>query len=216
MPTPLPTSRRRRRDGELTWRRVIDAAIATILDLGYYGASSNEIARRAGCTWGTIQHQFGSREALLLEVLNDRWHRLQERVAVDDIEGDTLEERLTAVLGVLASHYEQPEHLAQLQILLDLTANPNTTARTREAVAIHGDRLTKAWEPLFASALGPAADHHDLARYAFLVLRGYLTGNLIADRISDQPDDSVERELLIRGTAAAVRGEAARRGITLE
>src|SRR3954454_10813625 len=87
------TRRRRRVDGELTWRRVIDAAVATILEMGYYQASSNEIARRAGVTWGALQHQFGTREGLLLEVLNDAWATLHEQMLAADVAGATLEER---------------------------------------------------------------------------------------------------------------------------
>src|SRR3954471_2324581 len=116
---PTKTAQRRRRsDGELTWRRVLDAAVACILEKGYYQASSNEIARRAGVTWGALQHQFGSREALLLEVLNDGWATLHEHMVTAEVTGDTLEARLHSVVDVLALHYEQPEHLVQLQILL--------------------------------------------------------------------------------------------------
>lgn len=214
VPKPVEV-RRRRRDGELTWRRVIDAAIESILENGYYHTSSNEIARRAGVTWGAIQHQFGTREGLLLEVLNDRWDRFQQCMATALVTGETLEQRLHSVLDVLALHYEQPEHLVQLQILLDLTQNPNTSTETRHAVAQHGERLTKAWQPLFVRALGDAAEEADLVIYAFSTLRGYLGGNIIASSISEQQDDAVPRDLLVRGVAAAITDEAARRGITI-
>ena len=79
-------------------RRVLQAAIDSILEKGYYQTSSNEIARRAGVTWGAIQHQFGTREQLLLEVMNDRWHMLQEQVATARIDGETLEDRLAEVV----------------------------------------------------------------------------------------------------------------------
>jgi len=207
--------RRRRTDGEQTWRRMLDAAVETILEKGYYQASSNEIARRAGVTWGTIQHQFGTREALLLAVLNDRWAVFDARMATAEIKGDTLEDRLTAVLDVLASHYEQPAQLAQLQILLDLSRNPNTSAETRRAIAEHGAELTRAWRPLFDRALGEVAREDDLLRYAFLTLRGYLSGSLIASSIAEVGDDTVPRALLVEGVAAAIRAEAGRRGITV-
>ena len=210
-----PRTRRRRRDGEQTWRRVLDAATESILENGYYHTSSNEIARRAGVTWGAIQHQFGTREGLLLEVLNDRWNRLQDRMATSEVQGDTLEQRLRGVLDVLASHYEQPEHLVQLQILLDLSQNPNTSIETRRAVEMHGERLLKAWQPLFVHALGDAADEVDLVRYAFATLRGYLQGSLISSSITEIADDTSERELLVRGVAAAILAEAERRGVSV-
>jgi len=208
--------RRRRSDGEVTRRRVLDAAIESILENGYYQTSSNEIARRAGVTWGALQHQFGTREALLLEVVNDRWVRLQHTVANAEIGGETLEERLHAVLKVLSDHYGTPEHLAHIQILLDLTHNPNTSAATREAVAVHGRQLTLAWRPLFGRALGEAAGQEDLVRYAFTTLRGYLFAGLVARSIAETRSDRVPRELLVRGVAAAVRSEATARGIALD
>jgi AcrR family transcriptional regulator len=209
-------ARRRRSDGEATYRRVLDSAVETILEKGYYQASSNEIARRAGVTWGVIQHRFGSREALMLEVINDRWRHLQELVATAQISGDTLEGRLAEVLDVLAEHYGKPAHLAQVQILLDLNSNPSTSASTREAVAEHGGQLSRAWRPLFRRALGEAASQDDLVRYAFNTLRGYLTGNLIARSISSSRNDRVERALLVQGVAAAIRTESASRGIDLD
>ena len=122
---------RRRADGEVTRARMLDAVIESIVEKGYYQTSSNEIARRAGVTWGTIQHQFGTREQLLLAVIDRRWHDLEDAVATAEVEGVTLEERLHSVLDVLADHYGSPPHLAHLQIALDLTHDPNVSAEAR-------------------------------------------------------------------------------------
>jgi hypothetical protein len=119
------------------------------------------------------------------------------------------------VFEVLAAHYGAPEHLVQLQILLDLSHNPKTSAETRRAVAAHGAKLTRAWQPLFEGALGEAARETDLVRYAFLALRGYLQGGIIAAHIADMTDDTVPRRLLIEGVADAIQAEAGRRGIEL-
>ena len=118
--SPRRSGRRPWADGESTRARVIQAVTECILEKGYYQASSNDIARRAGVTWGTIQYQFESREELLLEVLNAAWNELREQIRSADISGDTLEARLESLLEVLATHYSRPEHLAHLQILLDL------------------------------------------------------------------------------------------------
>jgi AcrR family transcriptional regulator len=195
---------------------VLDAAVACILENGYYQASSNEIARRAGVTWGAIQHQFGTREGLLLEVLNDRWASLDARMATAEVVGDTLEERLQSVLDVLGSHYGQPAHLVQLQILLDLTHNPRTSIETRQAIAVHGAELTRSWQPLFDRALGAAAADPELLRFAFLTMRGHLMGSVLASSVSDPADDSGVRALLIQGVAAALRAEGAQRGYVLD
>jgi AcrR family transcriptional regulator len=214
MTATAPRSRRRK-DGAATRQRILDAAVECILDKGYYQASSNEIARTAGVTWGALQHQFGSRQALLLEVLEDRWGKLLEQVASAKIDGATLEERLQSVLDVLASHYEQPEHLVQLQILLDLSRDPDSSKEVRRATKRYGAELTHAWEPLFAQALGDASGETDLVVYAFTTLRAYLQARLIASSIADTASDSVSRTLLVRGVAAAIREAADERGIPL-
>jgi hypothetical protein len=127
-----------------------------------------------------------------------------------------LQVRLTRVFEVLAEHYGAPDHLVQLQILLDLSHNPKTSAETRRAVAAHGEKLTRAWVPLFEGALGDAARDTDLVRYAFLTLRGYLQGGIISAHIADMTDDTVPRRLLIEGVAAAIEAEARSQGIEIK
>jgi hypothetical protein len=105
----------------------------------------------------------------------------------------------------LATHYSRPEHLAHLQILLDLNQDPRSSATAKEAVAFHGAELNRLWIPLFQQVLGDMADDHELALYLFLTARGYLTGNLIAWTISAPSDDAAEREMLVNGMAMVVR-----------
>jgi AcrR family transcriptional regulator len=220
---------RRRSDGEETRRRVLDAVIATVIDVGYYKASSNEIARRAGVTWGSIQYLFGSREQLMLDVVNDIGQSIKQRFTSASITGATLEERLLNVLTVLSMHYEGDSYLVLVQILLDLSANPKISPRGRHAIRRQNSEVfDQLAQPLLAQALGEAAIDHDLVLYAFLTLRGYLVSCAIARRISELPagavlklmgseedDDTALRGLLIRGIAATIRDEAARRGYHL-
>jgi len=197
--------RQRRSDGEITRARVIESTVECILEAGYYQTSTNDIAQRSGVTWGALQYQFGNREGLLLEVLNSRWHDLQRYGGSAQITGESLEERLESLLEVLSKHYAEPAHLAHLQILLDLSHDPRTSQAAREAVAIHGMELIRGWKPLFEQALGDAASDDELVRYAFLSIRGYLTGQLIASSIATTADDAITRKLLIRGVACAIR-----------
>jgi AcrR family transcriptional regulator len=207
---------RRQQDGEATRARMIDAVVESIDEKGYYQTSSNEIARRAGVTWGTIQHQFGTRERLLLAVMEERWRLLERTVATATITGRTLEERLHSVLDVLATHYGRRTHLAHIQIALDLTHDPNVSSEARNAVRRHGAELERAWRPLFEQALGEAASDHDLVAYAFLTLRGFLTANLIGAAISGKSTKRSPRDLLVRGVACVVRERAAERGLSVE
>ena len=202
-------SRHLRADGAATRARMLDAVVECILDTGYYQASSNAIARHAGVTWGAIQHQFGTREALLLAVLEDRWQRLTDHIEAADVAGDTLEERLACVMAVLKTHYGNPEHVVVMQIMLDLVQSPATSETTKRAVLRHGRELTRVWRPLFTKALGEAASDETLVRYAFLTIRGYLSAGAMAARLAPQRPDATIRTLLLRGLACAIRERAA-------
>ena len=203
--SPRRGGRRPRSDGEGTRQRVLRAATECILEMGYYRTSSNEIARRAGVTWGALQYQFGNRESLLLEVLSEAWQRLEEQLRSAHIAGDTLEERLESLLEVLAAHYSHPDHLAHIEILLDLSLDPRSSTTAKEASAVHGVELNRLWPSLFEQVLGDMASDLETTRYVFLTARGYLTGNMIASSIAKMSDDTVQREMLINGLALAVR-----------
>lgn len=214
-PSTLATRQPRRRDGEATRDRVLQAAIDCVLEVGYRETSTNEIARRAGVTWGVIQHQFGSREQLLLAVLDHIWARLQRLVRETAITGETLEDRLRAVLDVLALHYGDPWHLVELQIGLDLGTNPKTSAETRRAVSRHGSRLAAMWQPFWTEVLGELADDREIVGYAFTTLRGSLVGRLVARNFGHVRPGDIEQRLLVDGVAASLRAEADRRGLAV-
>jgi AcrR family transcriptional regulator len=202
--------------------------------VGYYKASSNEIARHAGVTWGTIQHLFGSREQLMLDVVNDFGTEIAIGFANSPVEGDTLEERLDSVFEVLAGHYLHDRYLVQVQILLDLSANPKMSAHGRRAIRRNsGQVFDSLARPLLARALGEIAAERDLVVYAFMAIRGYLVSLSIARHIAEFPAETVvrltiaegersgddvarTRELLVRGVAATVREEAIRRGYDVD
>jgi len=84
-----------------TRARVIDAAIACILDEGFYRASSNKIAKRAGVTWGVIQYHFGTREALMLAVHERGVAELDRCLVEAEIGGETLEPRMDSCVAAL-------------------------------------------------------------------------------------------------------------------
>jgi AcrR family transcriptional regulator len=199
---------RRRSDGEETRRRVLDAVVDTIVDVGYYKASSNEIARRAGVTWGAIHHLFGSREQLMLEVFRDLGEQFQRRFAAAEVRGDTLEGRLRCVLDVMADRFEPSRFLVEVQILMDLTANPRVPEDARrEVLRRNAAQLAETVRPLFAQAMGEGTSD-DLVLYAFTVFNGYLTSRVLLGLTAELPSDAEMRDRLVDGLAASIRDAA--------
>ena len=52
-----------------TRARIIEAVIESIAEVGFHRTTAVEITRRAGVTWGAVQHHFGDKDGILLAVL---------------------------------------------------------------------------------------------------------------------------------------------------
>src|SRR5258708_35070954 len=90
---------RRKPPGDSASRqRVLDAAVQCILEQGLYRASSNAIAEQAGLSWGVIQYYFGTREALMLAVLEAGARRLDVAVRGAESTRDALVRRVESYL----------------------------------------------------------------------------------------------------------------------
>ena len=182
-PERTTTDRAQRREptagsGDVDTRdRVIQAAVACILDLGFYrGSSTNEIARRAGVTWGVIQWYFGNREGLMLAVLEEGAGHMVETVAEARIDGATVGERMTQLIDVFSAHYARPEYLASLQVLLNMDHDPRTSADVRKTMSKAAERSNAHIRRLLREALGPAANKSEigddhLSRHPWVLLQ---------------------------------------------
>ncbi|MCL2584365.1 MAG: TetR/AcrR family transcriptional regulator [Streptosporangiales bacterium] len=128
--SPRKARRKRDGDGSASRQRVLDAAIACILSRGLYRASSNAIAEQAGLSWGVIQYYFGSREALMLAVLEEGARRLTDSVRDAAITGTTVAERVGSYSAILERYYGSPDYLAFTQVMLGLSHDPRTSDTT--------------------------------------------------------------------------------------
>jgi AcrR family transcriptional regulator len=173
---------------------LLDAAIASILERGFYRASSNEIARRADVTWGAIQYHFGTREELLLAVLERSFDRFVLSLAATELTGTTVRDRLAALARVIWAHYGRPEYVAVMQIHLNLSRDPKRAQATEDAMLRLTDGLISGWRALIERGFGPELGQLGLDIFIFETLRGHALGDAIAregpervvSRISDQ------------------------------
>ena len=215
-PEPRDRSRRRRpasRAEPAGRAQILDAAIASILELGFYRASTNEIARRAGISWGSIQYHFGSREALLLAVLEELNRRYAATVSQARISGATLEERLRSLYDILARHYGEATYLVRLQIILNLSHDPDTSADVAAALDRQADVAGEDIRRLLRDALGTEADPATM-NAVFNAIRGTALSRQITDatpwHTTPRTTAAAHRELsiLLAGLAAAARPDA--------
>jgi TetR/AcrR family transcriptional regulator, regulator of cefoperazone and chloramphenicol sensitivity len=169
-------------------QRVIEAAIQCILDQGFYRASSNAIAERAGVTWGVIQYHFGTREALMLAVLEEGTRRLNDILLTAEITGETVTERVAQYMDILLKYYGSMDYLAFSQVLINLTHDPRTSQQTRETMARIGESATPELNRLQRKVLAGTGIRRQAVRsLLFHALRGLALSHVMLEALPEQP-----------------------------
>ena len=183
------TSRRRTgAQDSISRQRVIDAAIACIIDQGFYRASSNAIAERAGVTWGVIQYHFGTREALMLAVLEEGTRRLNDIEVTAEITGETVTERVAQYMDILLKYYGSLDYLAFSQVLINLTHDPRTSQQTRETMARIGESANPELNRLQRKVLAGTGIRRPAVRsLLFHALRGLALSHVMLETLPEQP-----------------------------
>jgi TetR/AcrR family transcriptional regulator, regulator of cefoperazone and chloramphenicol sensitivity len=205
-----------KREGDpVTRQRVIDAAIKCILEQGFYRASSNAIAETAGLSWGVIQYYFGSRESLMLAVLQEGNRRLIDTLSTADLTGTTIAERLEQYSVIIERYYGDPEYLAFLQVLLNLSHDPKTSAQTRQSMIQDSDliraQLDRLTSQMFA---GTGIRRAALRNFPFMVLRGLALSEVMLttlpyDTAAIQRRIAEQRHMLAGAVAWLINNESA-------
>ena len=77
---PASAARGPYRSGRARQREILAAATAVFAEGGYRGGSLRDVAKSIGVTPGAILHHFGSKEQLLVAVLDDRDEHSRETV----------------------------------------------------------------------------------------------------------------------------------------
>jgi AcrR family transcriptional regulator len=178
-----PTRRKTQQErSAATARALIDAAVASIMEFGVTGAPVDRIAKRANATGGAVQHHFGSREGLLLSVVEDVGERLQAVTQQTRLQGSGVEERVEAVCNASWSILSSPNYLVVLQILLATQESEPLYAKIFARLSEFENTLDQLWMRLFeGSGIEPrrvtAARHIAMAAYRGFALRMLYRGD---------------------------------------
>ena len=159
-----PRRRARRSQAERTAEtraKVIAAVIGCVGDVGYAGATAVAITRRAGVTWGAVQHHFGGKEGLFLAVVEDSFARFASQLPDIASEGQSLEKRVSLFVDGAWQHFSSPAYRATWQAQL---------FRSWDGI----------WMEFFGDAPIPRRWHHVLQHYAISVLSGLASSLVLA------------------------------------
>ncbi|HTW14780.1 MAG TPA: TetR/AcrR family transcriptional regulator [Nocardioides sp.] len=168
------------RRGLQTRRHLLRVALHCLAEGGPESVSANLVARRAGVTWGTVQHQFGDVDGL--------WAAVLEYVAAEsgpmlaDMPDQTdLAERVSAVVDLLWTMLDLPVSRAihQLRTALPQERSELEAAFPRTAKAI------ATWDQNWAGAVEHAFADLDVDRVRLGRVRAMLPAAMRGLRIEE-------------------------------
>jgi len=198
MPTRAYTPR-----AQATRERVLRVTRDCVVEFGASNISTNEIARRAGVSWGVIQYHFGTRDGLLVALVEEGFSSLRTRLEELDPAGLTLEERLTAVADAAWSYYTQPEYLLSADVVRALRGSGESRVRLDNVLRSTEEDVARLWDELIKPCLPPDGPAPKAVRtLVFASVRG-----LAISRSVRKGAYAEERDLLVRALAELLSAE---------
>ena len=155
----------------VTRRKIMAAVVESISDVGFPRTTAAEIARRAGVTWGAVQHHFGGKDGILLAVLEDSFDRFASGLADGPTPEAPLAKRVSLFIDRAWEHFRSDEYRSTLEILLSF-AGPE--GRNPELLW-QGEMFlswNRVWRKIFADAALPRGRTVALQQYTIAVLSG--------------------------------------------
>jgi AcrR family transcriptional regulator len=179
-----------------TRRRILDAVVASIAEVGFQRTTATEIARRAGVTWGAVQHHFGAKGGILEAVLEDTFERFEERLG--EIPTDApLERRVALFVERAWEHFSSPNFQSTFEILLHHGEGEgsDTPPHWQEKMFRDFDRV---FERLFGDCGLPRRERAALHQYAVGQLMGLAAFDMLDEPRSRRPQLAMLERTLLR------------------
>ena len=134
-----------------------------------------------------IQHYFGTRERLLLEVARTRAASLVSTIETARIVGDTPRARLESLADVVWSYYCRPEFLVGAQIVMNLSRDSSTATETIRALDEISQRMNAGWQHLVDQVIAPERQPTGFRSALLYILRGAAVGEALLDAMVRRP-----------------------------
>ena len=184
-----------------TRAKILAAVVDSIAEVGFHRTTAVEITRRAGVTWGAVQHHFGDKDGILVAVLEDTFGRFAARLETIPIETLSLERRVVFFVERAFEHFTSREYVSTFEILLDHLRRKDPPspdgARWQLQMLRAWDRV---WRRFFGDATVPRRRQLLLQHYTVAVLTG-----LASTLLLEGGDASLPREELALLEATLVR-----------
>ena len=143
------TQAQRREAGRLA---LIEATIVELIEHGFASTTTPRVVRRASVTTGAIQHHFGSKNALFVDVLNHLLGEFREKMEELPDSGSTFAIRVTEAVETLRSLYVSDRYAAALSLITGAQSDPQLAHLVNEQRKGAIETVRQKWLETFSDA----------------------------------------------------------------
>jgi AcrR family transcriptional regulator len=156
MPNAARAAEPRRRTQEerssATRARLLDAAVACLVERGYGGTTTTVVAEHAGVSRGAQLHHFATRAQLIGAAVQHVFRGLTEDYRAGFAAIAPSDDRVGAAVDLLWSMFLQPRHLAALDLYLAARTDPELRAALAPVAAQHRENVLALAREYFPTA----------------------------------------------------------------
>jgi AcrR family transcriptional regulator len=186
-----------------TRERIVRAVVESIAEIGFQKTTANEITRRAGVTWGAVQHHFGGKDGILAAVLQESFERFAVRLAEVPTEGASLAERVSAFVDIAWAHFGSPDYRSTFEILLNYTQDTDDGLPIWESEMLRA--WNRVWSKIFADVSLPRRKTVALQAFSISLVSGMAALAML--RRAVEPVHGAELDLLKRTLVREMSGQ---------
>ena len=155
-----------------TRRKLMDAVVDLIVEIGFASVTTTQVAARAGVSRGAMQYHFSSRSDLLLAVVDEIWVRMQGPLELQLKAQSTIAERVDAIVDRYWESFSDQLFAAVIDIWLGARGDPKLFDRISENLQSVFAERADHWRAYFAEYDIPA----DRLMLAHELLRSTIRG----------------------------------------
>lgn len=130
---------------------ILRATVSALAEHGYASVRTRHIIERAGVTWGAVQHLFGDKEGLYLDVATHAIRSLTLEIHAISKSTDQLEERIDRVTKRTWANYSSASYLAMTEVVRGSRGDEAFQAKVIETQKTWTNHVAKGWRELFAA-----------------------------------------------------------------
>ncbi len=183
----------------------LDVAIEVLAQGGPDTVSANLIARRAGVTWGTIEHQFGASDGVWAAILDELLKRAHHFAGLTASADASLKRRVTFIVETLWNGHASPHARAvqNLRLAIPRDHEALTAALPKTEAALH--RWDIEWQSAFEQLFDGLALSKTKVRRARSLVPGAVRGLYAQNELTTFTDMDEGRRALIDALVAYLK-----------